>query len=117
MARRRASSGQQRAFLWRNGVMTDLNTLLPAASGWLLQVATSISDGGQIVGYGTLNGHQPGVPPHAADGPCRCALAAPYSQHDSNLPRDGIEVGKPCGVHDLRVGLERERLSRAMVPG
>lgn len=41
-----------RAFLWQNGVMTDLNSLLPMASGWLLTTATSINDNGQIVGWG-----------------------------------------------------------------
>jgi probable HAF family extracellular repeat protein len=44
------------AFIYQNGVMTDLNTLIPANSGWDLQVAQSINDIGQIVGYGTLNG-------------------------------------------------------------
>jgi hypothetical protein len=31
----------------------DLNSLLPAASGWTLTSATGISDSGQIVGYGS----------------------------------------------------------------
>jgi probable HAF family extracellular repeat protein len=44
------------AFLYSNGVITDLNTLLPANSGWQLQDAVGINDSGQIVGYGTLNG-------------------------------------------------------------
>ena len=89
----RASSGQQRAFLWRNGVMTDLNTLLPAASGWLLQVATSISDGGQIVGVGTLNGISRAfllTPPTDL----QVRVGGTISQHDSNLPRDGVEAGR-----------------------
>ena len=49
-------AGQPRAFLWRNGEMTDLNTLVPAGTGWVLESAAGISDGGQIVGYGTLSG-------------------------------------------------------------
>ena len=44
------------AFLWQNGVMTDLNTLLPAHSGWQLFQATAINKNGAIVGYGTRNG-------------------------------------------------------------
>ena len=44
------------AFLWQNGTLIDLNTLLPANSGWILQRATGINDSGQIVGYGTHNG-------------------------------------------------------------
>lgn len=46
-----------RAFLWRKGVMTDLNTLIPANSGWVLQSAGHINDVGQIVGFGVLNGN------------------------------------------------------------
>jgi probable HAF family extracellular repeat protein len=45
-----------RAFLYSGGVMTDLNTLLPAGSGWVLQSANAINDHGQIVGQGTHNG-------------------------------------------------------------
>jgi probable HAF family extracellular repeat protein len=87
-----SSAGAGRAFVWRNGMMTDLNTLLPPDSGWVLESATSISDGGQIVGVGTV------------DGASRAFLLTPptdlslfiggvRSLEDSNLPR-GIEVGK-----------------------
>ncbi len=38
------------AFVWRNGVMTDLNTLIPANSPLFLENATSNNDRGQIVG-------------------------------------------------------------------
>jgi probable HAF family extracellular repeat protein len=38
------------AFLYSNGIMTDLNSLLPANSGWSLLQATAINDSGQIVG-------------------------------------------------------------------
>lgn len=48
--------GSGRAFLWQNGVMTDLNTLIPEGSPWYLLQALSINDAGQIVGYGTING-------------------------------------------------------------
>jgi probable HAF family extracellular repeat protein len=44
------------AFIYQNGAMTDLNTLIPANSGWVLQNASAINDIGQIVGSGTLNG-------------------------------------------------------------
>jgi probable HAF family extracellular repeat protein len=44
------------AFIWQIGTMTDLNTLIPANTGWVLERATSINDSGQIVGYGSLNG-------------------------------------------------------------
>jgi probable HAF family extracellular repeat protein len=41
-----------RAFLYGNGTMKDLNTLIPSNSGWLLQDATGINDSGVIVGIG-----------------------------------------------------------------
>jgi hypothetical protein len=46
-----------RPFIWtqRNG-MKDLNTLISAKSGWVLNSATGINFWGQIVGSGTLNG-------------------------------------------------------------
>ncbi|OYY95520.1 MAG: hypothetical protein B7Y41_03190 [Hydrogenophilales bacterium 28-61-23] len=40
----------QSAFLYQNGVMTDLNTLIDPASGWLLVNAYAISNAGYIVG-------------------------------------------------------------------
>lgn len=48
--------GVGRAFLWQCGAMIDLNTRLPAGSGWVLHSATGINDLGEIVGYGKLNG-------------------------------------------------------------
>ncbi len=53
----------QRAWIWiptssngTSGQLTDLNTLIPANSGWILNKATTINDVGQIVGGGTING-------------------------------------------------------------
>jgi probable HAF family extracellular repeat protein len=39
-----------RAFFWRNGVMTDLNTLVPAGSSLALITGCSINSQGQIIG-------------------------------------------------------------------
>jgi probable HAF family extracellular repeat protein len=44
-------SGGARAFLWRNGVMTDLNTLVPPNSPLNLLFAAGINDVGEIVGF------------------------------------------------------------------
>jgi probable HAF family extracellular repeat protein len=38
------------------GALTDLNTLIPAGSGWTLEQANGINDRGQIVGAGLRNG-------------------------------------------------------------
>jgi probable HAF family extracellular repeat protein len=40
-----------RAFLWENGTMTDLNTLIPANSPLFLMLACAINSSGQIVGF------------------------------------------------------------------
>jgi probable HAF family extracellular repeat protein len=48
--------GSGRAFLWQNGVMTDLNALIPTGSPWYLVQALSINDAGEIAGWGTING-------------------------------------------------------------
>ena len=40
---------QAHAFVYRNGTLTDLNTLLPD-QGWYLQYANAINNNGQIVG-------------------------------------------------------------------
>lgn len=53
------SSGH-RAFVWQSGKMQDLNVLLPAASGWILEEARAINNKGQIAGSGTRDGQ-----PHA----------------------------------------------------
>jgi len=42
----------QSAFIYNNGVMTNLNELIDPASGWNLNEANAINDVGQIVGWG-----------------------------------------------------------------
>ena len=44
--------GIGRAFLYKDGAITDLNTLIDPASGWSLYNAAAINDSGLIVGYG-----------------------------------------------------------------
>jgi probable HAF family extracellular repeat protein len=74
---------QYHAFLWQDGVMSDLNDTLPAGSGWILTAATAINDHGDIVGTGLLNGemhgfllsNDQGPPPPPADGQPPVAVA------------------------------------------
>jgi probable HAF family extracellular repeat protein len=42
------------AFLWENGDIVDLNTLIPASSDLLLRGASNINDRGEIAGIGVL---------------------------------------------------------------
>jgi probable HAF family extracellular repeat protein len=46
------SDGNFHAFLYSDGVMRDLNSLIPANSGWTLTSAEAINGNGDIVGYG-----------------------------------------------------------------
>lgn len=46
------AEGNSRAFLWRSGLLTDLNTLAPADSPLYLLGAVGINDKGEIVGFG-----------------------------------------------------------------
>jgi len=46
----------EHALLWRNGVLIDLRTKIPAGSGWTLLQAGGINDRGQISGFGIHNG-------------------------------------------------------------
>ena len=49
-------TGSYHAFVYNGRKMLDLNKLIPANSGWELDVANSINEAGKIVGYGTRNG-------------------------------------------------------------
>ena len=73
--------------------MTDLNSRLPAGSGWVLEAATAINDSGEIVGWGRHNGvrHAYRLSP-----PVKLALLSfgALSQEDSNLPPGGVQVGR-----------------------
>lgn len=47
---------ESHAVMWVNGAVTDLNSLLPANSGWVLQHATAINNKDQVIGFGTYQG-------------------------------------------------------------
>ncbi|MCP4250382.1 MAG: DUF3466 family protein [bacterium] len=48
------SGASQDGFLWQDGVMYNLNDLIPSGTGWDFLKATDINDAGQIVGIGLL---------------------------------------------------------------
>ena len=50
------AGGDAHAFVWQGGVMTDLNTLLPAGTGWVLTQANAINNRGEIAGTGLVGG-------------------------------------------------------------
>jgi len=50
------SGGALHACVWKNGIVKDLNDLIPPNSGWALNHASAINRTGQISGFGTING-------------------------------------------------------------
>jgi len=64
------SNGDSRAFLWKDGVMVDLNDLISKDSPWTLQSAAGINDSGQIAGQGLI------------DGQVHAFLATPCHRHE-----------------------------------
>jgi probable HAF family extracellular repeat protein len=49
-------SGSYHAFIYENGSMADLNSLIDPSLGWDLRFAQDINNNGQIVGYGLIGG-------------------------------------------------------------
>ncbi|MGA8670790.1 MAG: hypothetical protein WB679_12980 [Terracidiphilus sp.] len=49
-----SASFSPRAALWRNGIGTDMNTLVPQNTALYLQSACSINDKGEIIGFAAL---------------------------------------------------------------
>lgn len=53
-----AKDSALRAVIYSDGVIQDLNKLIPADSGWTLTEAKAINESGQIVGYGFFDGER-----------------------------------------------------------
>jgi probable HAF family extracellular repeat protein len=56
----RSNNSTSYASLWEDGELFDLNTLIPADSGWELLSASKINNKNQIVGTGKINGESRG---------------------------------------------------------
>ncbi len=95
-----------RAYLWKNGAMTDLNTLIPAGSSLTLLTACSINSRDEIVGFaidskGNVHGYlatpSDGVSSNATD-----AFVTPLSltTNQASLALDGS--GSTSGLGNLR---------------
>jgi probable HAF family extracellular repeat protein len=67
------ASGNTRGFLWQNGVMTDLNKLIPADSPLFLLFAHGINSRGEITGFGSTS-----------TGDVHAFLATPCDRHDAD---------------------------------
>jgi probable HAF family extracellular repeat protein len=53
-----SETDEEHAFLYSDGVMRDLNSLIPKKSAWVLSRAYAINDNGHIVGVGIKGGHE-----------------------------------------------------------
>jgi uncharacterized membrane protein len=74
-----------RAFLWQGGVMTDLNSLIPAGSDVFLIQAHDLNDRGQIVGSALCAGKfRRGS----------CLLGYAYEQRETGLKQDGDSISR-----------------------
>ena len=62
-------------FLYGNGRTYDLNTLLPANSGWFIADATAINDRGEIIGEGVYQGKY--LMPYLLVPAGQCAVTSP----------------------------------------
>lgn len=86
----------QRAFLWENGAMTDLNTLLPANSGWELTDARFINDNRQIVGEGLYQSQSAWF-----------LLSLPNGdENEPPVANAGPDQSFACGVSEAQVTLD-----------
>jgi probable HAF family extracellular repeat protein len=95
------ASGNPRAFLRQNGVMTDLNTLVPDDSPLFLLDALNINSRGEIVGFGVTS-----------TGDVHAFLATPNNGEfasESLSPAARDETSRPFLSQDARK-LLRQRL-------
>jgi hypothetical protein len=73
-----------RAFLWKDGVMVDLNDLIPKDSPWVLQSAAGVNASGQIAGQGLINGEVHAFLPHLVTATKAVANVARTTTADSD---------------------------------
>jgi len=104
------ASGNPSAFLWRNGLMSDLNALVQKDPPLYLLMADGINDVGQIAGFGT-----------DSNGDIHAFLATPCGSEDdsestaSAEQAGGSEGGKAVLTENARKQLQK--LLRFRLPG
>jgi probable HAF family extracellular repeat protein len=93
------ANGNSRGFLYQNGVMYDLNTLIPANSPLFVLSASAINSSGEIVGLGMTS-----------DGNTHGFLATPSSGEDTggSFLSAGLNLTSPMALsEDARKALQQ----------
>jgi len=103
LSRLAASPFTSDPFLYDDGVMVNLNTVLPAGSGWVLQRAFSIDDAGVIMGTGTFNGAQSAFKLTPVPEPAAIAGMTLMTAAAALRRRRSAGASSPCGVNSFAV--------------
>jgi len=90
-----------RAFLWQNGVMSDLNALVPADSPLYLLTAFAINNTGEIAGFGV----------NTSTGDLHAFLATPCDPNHTDTDIRKGDLNGAAAVGDLTTGRPRPVLS------
>jgi probable HAF family extracellular repeat protein len=107
----------QRAFLWENGAIVDLNSLVPAGSGLPLEVASQINKRGKIEGFGVLESGDPRafvLIPQDRDGDAEAKIDATGRLVPPALDAASRAAAKPAkgvDVPDAALGWRRSRMA------
>lgn len=87
------------AAAWIGGKAIDLNTLLPANSGWVLSEANGINDSGQIIGIGTYHGVSTPFELTLGSNPTPFTLAASQTVQGISTPVAVLDSAQNIGAH------------------
>lgn len=92
------ASGEHRAFLY-DGTMNNLNTLIPAGTGWVLIEAFGINETGQITGNGTVNGqpHLFLLTPSSGSTGCSYSISPTVQNFTAAGGEGAVHVSLPAG--------------------
>ncbi len=101
------NSENPHAFLYIDGLMLDLNSLIPSNSGWELLAAYGINNSGQIVGSGLWNGQ-----PHAFR---LDAAAGQFSTFSTTIPEPGAGTLAASGLTMVSVIIWLRRRTRSQI--
>jgi probable HAF family extracellular repeat protein len=101
------AAGNLRAYLWKDGVMTDLNTLILDSSPLFLLLADTINSRGEIAGFGV----QKSAPYEIHAFLATPSQGSPDRRSQSPVPMDGNNASWPSALPENVRALIRQRLA------